>query len=77
MSRRTPLFAIGGVAGWLSVPLYVGDNCALYLLRRGAGLGNGANLLDDVGGMVLSVGFGAFAVVGALLVAKRPTNLVG
>jgi hypothetical protein len=27
--------------------------------------------------MVLNAGFGAFAVVGALLVAKRPTNLIG
>ena len=77
MSRRTPLFAIGRLAGWLIIPLYVAGNCAFYLLRQGAGLGNGANLLDDVEGMVLNVGFGAFAVVGALLVAKRPTNLIG
>jgi hypothetical protein len=77
MSRRTPLFAIGRVVGWLIVPLYVAGNVAFYLLRRGAGLGNGANLLDDVGGMVLNVGFGAFAVVGALLVTKRSTNLIG
>ena len=59
------------------VPLYVAGNCAFYFFRRGAGLGNGANLLDDVVGMVLNVGFGAFAVVGALLVAKRSTNLIG
>ena len=44
---------------------------------RGAGLGNGTNLLDDVEGAVLNVGFAAFAVVGALLVAKRSTNLIG
>jgi hypothetical protein len=61
----------------LIVPLYVAGNCAFYFFRRGAGLGNGANLLDDVVGMVLNVGFGAFAVVGALLVAKRSTNLIG
>src|SRR5215204_3173896 len=77
MSPRPLLFALGRVAGWLIVPLYVAGNCAFYLLRRGAGLENGANLLDDVEGMVLNVGFGAFAVVGALLVAKRPTNLIG
>jgi hypothetical protein len=77
MSRRIPLLAFGRAAGWLIVPLYVAGNCAFYLLRRGAGLGNGTNLLDDVEGMVLDVGFGAFAVVGALLVAKRPTNLIG
>ena len=68
---------VARVAGWLIVPLYVAGNCAFYLLRRGAGLGNGANLLDDVEGAVLNVGFGAFAVVGALLVVKRPTNLIG
>jgi hypothetical protein len=61
----------------LIVPLYVAGNCAFYFFRRGAELGNGANLLDDVVGMVLNVGFGAFAVVGALLVAKRSTNLIG
>jgi hypothetical protein len=77
MSRGTLLFALGRVAGWLIVPLYVAGNCAFYFFRRGAGLGNGANLLDDVVGMVLNVGFGAFAVVGALLVAKRSTNLIG
>jgi hypothetical protein len=77
MSRRTLLFALGRVVGWLIVPLYVAGNCAFYFFRRGAGLGNGANLLDDVVGMVLNVGFGAFAVVGALLVAKRSTNLIG
>src|SRR5215204_1163332 len=77
MSRRTLLFALGRVAGWLIVPLYVAGNCAFYLLRRGARLGNGTNLLDDVEGTVLNVGFGAFAVVGALLVVKRSTNLIG
>src|SRR5215211_4312595 len=77
MSPRPLLFALGRVAGWLIVPLYVAGNCAFYLLRRGAGLENGANLLDDVVGMVLNVGFGALAVVGALLVAKRSTNLIG
>src|SRR5215203_659706 len=77
MSRRTLLFALGRVAGWLIVPLYVAGNCAFYLLRRGAGLGNGTNLLDDVEGTVLNVGFGAFSVVGALLVVKRSTNLIG
>ena len=77
MSSRTLPFALGRVAGWLILPLYVAGNCAFYFLRRAAGLGNGTNLLDDVGGMVLNVGFGAFAVVGALLVAKRSTNLIG
>jgi hypothetical protein len=76
MMRRS-LTVVALVAGWLIVPLYVAGNCAFYLLRRGAGLGNGTNLLDDLEGTVLNVGFGAFAVVGALLVVKRPTNLIG
>ena len=76
MMRRS-LTVVARVAGWLIVPLYVAGNCAFYLLRRGAGLGNGTNLLDDVEGAVLNVGFGAFAVVGALLAAKRSTNPIG
>jgi hypothetical protein len=76
MVRRS-MTVVARVAGWLIVALYVAGNCAFYLLRRSAGLGNGTNLLDDVEGAVLNVGFGAFAVVGALLVAKRPTNLIG
>lgn len=77
MRRRTLLFAVGRVVGLLVVPLYVAGDCAFYLLRRGAGLESGTSLLDDVGGVVFDVGFGAFAVVGAILVAKRPTNLIG
>jgi hypothetical protein len=61
------------VAGWLIVPLYVAGICTSYVLQRRAGL------LDDnsVENAVLLVGFSAFAVVGALLVAKRPTNAIG
>jgi hypothetical protein len=73
MSRNTPLFAIGRVAGWLILPLYVAGICSGYLLERGAGL----PVEHSVNDLVLWIGFGAFAVVGALLVAKRPTNLVG
>jgi len=65
------------VVGWLIVPLYVAGDCAFYLLRRSSELGNEANLIEDVEGVVFDVGFGAFAVVGALLVAKRPSNLIG
>src|SRR5215218_1009558 len=77
MSRRTLLFALARVAGWLIVPLYVAGDGAFYLLRRASGLGNEANLIEDVEGVVFDIGFGAFAVVGALLVAKRPSNLIG
>ncbi len=66
-----PLYA--RVAGWLIVTVYVAGVCTSYVLQRHAGL------LDDnpVENAGLLVGFSAFAVVGALLVAKRPANAVG
>jgi len=72
MSGRTLLF-VARVAGWLIVPLYVAGVCTTFLLERGAGLPN-EQPVDDAAQFI---GFGAFAVVGALLVAKRPTNLIG
>jgi hypothetical protein len=69
--HRTRLFA--RVVGWLIVPLYVAGICANYLLERSAGLPN-EHSVDDV---VLWVAFGTYAVVGAVLVSKRPTNLIG
>jgi hypothetical protein len=77
MSRRTLLFALARVAGWLIVPLYVAGNCTYFLLERSAGLWSEATPVENVQGVVLDVGFGAFAVVGAILVAKRPTNAIG
>jgi hypothetical protein len=73
MSRHTLAFALARVAGWLIVPLYVAGICTSYVLQHRAGL------LDDnsVENALLLVGFSAFAVVGALLVAKRPTNAIG
>ena len=61
------------VVAWLTVILYVAGIGATYLLERGAGLRE-HNLMEDA---VILTGFGAVAVVGALLVAKRPSNLVG
>jgi hypothetical protein len=61
------------VVGWLIVPLYVAGMLAASLLERAAGVPPG-HPMEDV---ELLVGFGAFAVVGALLVARRPTNLIG
>jgi hypothetical protein len=61
------------VAGWLIVPLYVAGVCMSYVLQRRAGLPNEHPVEDAL----LWVGFGAFAVVGALLVAKPPTNAIG
>jgi hypothetical protein len=70
---RTLLFAVARVVGWLIVPLYVAGVCTSYLLERSAGVLT-AYPMEDV---VIRVGFGAFAVVGSLLVAKRPTNIIG
>ena len=67
------LSILARVAGWLIFPLYVAGVCSTYLLERRAGLPNE----HPVEGAALFVGFGAFAVVGALLVAKRPTNIIG
>ncbi len=53
--------------------MYAAGVCTNYLLERGAGLPEE----HPVENAVLWVGFGAFAVVGSLLVTKRPTNLVG
>ena len=77
MSRRTLLFAFARVAGWTMVPLFVAGTCAYYLLIHSAGLWKEHAVVDNVTGVMLSAGFGAFAVVGALLVAKRPTNAIG
>jgi hypothetical protein len=67
------LSLLARVAGWLIVPLYVAGICTSYLLERRAGLPS-EHPVEDV---VFLVGSGAFVVVGALLVAKRPTNLIG
>jgi hypothetical protein len=67
------LWLLARVTGWLIVPLYVAGMCTSYLLERSAGI-PGGHPMENV---VLWVGFGAFAVVGALLVARRPTNLIG
>jgi hypothetical protein len=61
------------VVGWLIVPLYVAGIFTNYLLERSTGLPS-EHPMEDV---VIRVGFGAFAVVGSLLVTKRPTNIIG
>ena len=67
----TLLFA--RVVAWLVVAIYLASMAALILLERRFGLQG----KDPVEGLVLFAGFGMFTVVGALLVAKRPANLVG
>jgi hypothetical protein len=71
---RGGLSLFARVAGWLIVPLYVASACTSYLLERRTGLPPNEHPIEDV---PLLVGFGAFAVVGALVVAKRPANLIG
>jgi hypothetical protein len=58
------------VVACLVVLLYAAGICANYLLERSAGLPS-EHPVEDV---VFLAGSGAFVVVGALLVAKRPTN---
>ncbi len=59
--------------GWLIVPFYVAGICTSFVLQHRAGLPGD----DSVENALLLVGFSAFAVVGAVLVAKRPTNAIG
>ena len=73
ISRHTLAFALARVVGWLIVPLYVAGICTSYVLQHRAGLHDD----NSVESALLLVGFSAFAVVGALLVAKRPTNAIG
>jgi hypothetical protein len=73
VSRRTPLFAIGRMSGWLILPVYAAGALASYRLEGPLGLRN-ENPFEDV---VMVVGFGAFAMVGALVVVKRPANPIG
>ena len=71
LRERLPLFA--WVVAWLVVPLYAAGMFTTFWLERRLGLRD-ENPMEDI---VLWLGFGAFAVVGALLVARRPTNLIG
>ena len=72
MSGRTRPF-VARVAALLVLLVYGAGLCVNAWLERRLDL-RGENSLED---LVLFVGFGMFAVVGALLMAKRPDNLVG
>lgn len=71
MGRGAGWRSLSWAAACLIVVLYVGCGCAAVWLERRLGLRFTA---EDV---LLLTGFGAFALVGALLVAKRPANLIG
>ena len=73
MRPRRPLSLAARAVAWLTVILYVAGMAALVLLERRLD----SHGEDPVEGMMLFGGFGMFAVVGALLVAKRPSNFIG
>ena len=56
-----------------SVPVYVAGLCAILFLERRLRVQSE----DSREGLVIFAGFGMFAVMGALLVAKRPASLIG
>ena len=68
--RRSPLAL---VVAWLTVLVYATGILLTTWLEYRLHV-RGDPLLEDA---LLIVGLGAFAVVGALLVAKRPTNVIG
>ena len=61
---------VAWAVAWLVVLVYVAGMAAIVLLERRSGL-RGENPVEE---LVIFGGFGAFAVVGALVVAKRPWN---
>lgn len=71
------LRSVARVAGWLIVPLYATFLCAGDFLLYRVDPWSNHPLLDNVEGVMFDVGFGAFAAVGALLVARRPSNAIG
>ena len=71
------LLIFARVGGWLLVPLYVAGACVTYLLEGAAGLREEVGLIGNIESALLNVSLGAFAVVGALLLVKRPKNPIG
>lgn len=71
LRRRLPLLA--RVVAWLVVPLYVAGMFANFWFEQRLDLKD-ENPTEDV---LILAGFGMFAVVGAVLVAKRPANIIG
>ena len=65
------------MVGWLIVPLYVVSDLAFYLLMYSAVPWSESSLLEHVEGLMLDLGFASFALVGALLIIRRPANAVG
>ena len=70
---RRRVLLLARVVAWLVVPVYAAGVAAIFLLERALRLRDQVSLEDAV----LFASLGMFAVVGALLVAKRPDNLIG
>ena len=75
--ERRPLPVVARLAGWLIVPLYLVSDCANYILTYSVVPWSSSSLFETVQGVMLDLGFAAFAVVGALLVTRRPSNAIG
>jgi hypothetical protein len=75
--ERRLLPVVARLVGWLIVPLYVVCDLANYLLTYSVVPWSNGSLLDHVEGLMLDLGFAAFALVGALLITRRPANAVG
>jgi MFS family permease len=75
--ERRLLPVVARLVGWLIVPLYIVSDLANYLLTYSVIPWSNSSLLDHLEGLTLDLGFAAFAVVGALLIARRPANAVG
>ncbi len=57
--------------------MYVAGDCVYYFLAYSVDPWSESSVVENVQGVMFDVGFGAFAVVGALLVARRPANAIG
>jgi hypothetical protein len=75
--ERRLLPAVTHVVGWLIVPVYVVGDLAYYFLAYSVVPWSHSSLLQNLEGVMLDLGFAAFAVVGALLVTRRPSNAIG
>ena len=75
--ERRLLPVVARLVGWLILPLYVVSDLANYLLTYSVVPWSNDSLLDHVEGLMLDLGFAAFALVGTLLIIRRPANAVG
>jgi hypothetical protein len=75
--ERRLLPVIVRLVGWLIIPLYVVSDLAFYLLTHSVEPWSDSSLLEIAEGLMLDLGFFTFALVGALLITRRPSNAIG